>query len=195
MLTKRYYIGMHSTNDLEDGYLGSGDRLRYSIRKYGKENHKREILEYCKSRKELSSREKEIVSLNEIAKEDCMNLVIGGSGGIFSEEHHEKMKKGASKYMKELWKNPEYREKTSNILRDNTKQNHKAGKIKYDTFTGKKHSEETKQKMRISSKGKGKGYKNSQYGTCWITNGTENKKIKKEEFPNWESKGFKKGRK
>ena len=38
-VTKRYYIGMHSTTNLEDGYLGSGKRLRYSIRKYGKENH------------------------------------------------------------------------------------------------------------------------------------------------------------
>ena len=35
-ITNKYYIGMHSTSNLEDGYLGSGKRLRYSIRKYGK---------------------------------------------------------------------------------------------------------------------------------------------------------------
>ena len=76
LLSGRYYIGMHSTNDLEDGYLGSGRRLRYSINKYGVENHKREILEFCDNRSELKSREVEIVNLNEIAKIDCMNLKV-----------------------------------------------------------------------------------------------------------------------
>ena len=68
LLSGKYYIGMHSTDNLDDGYLGSGRRLRYSINKYGKENHHREILEYCKTREELKSRETEIVNLNEIAK-------------------------------------------------------------------------------------------------------------------------------
>ncbi len=34
----KYYIGVHSTYQLNDGYIGSGKRLRYSVRKYGKEN-------------------------------------------------------------------------------------------------------------------------------------------------------------
>jgi hypothetical protein len=38
MLNNKYYIGMHSTNNLEDGYIGSGDRIRRSLKKYGKEN-------------------------------------------------------------------------------------------------------------------------------------------------------------
>jgi hypothetical protein len=38
------------------------------------------------------------------------------------------------------------------------------------------------------------GDKNSQYGTCWITNGKFNKKIKKEDFNNWKDKGFFLGR-
>ncbi len=39
----RYYIGMHSTDDLNDGYMGSGIKITRSLKKYGKENHKFEI--------------------------------------------------------------------------------------------------------------------------------------------------------
>lgn len=39
------------------------------------------------------------------------------------------------------------------------------------------------------------GEKNSQYGTCWITNGEINKKIKKKELVKYISNGWRKGRK
>jgi hypothetical protein len=57
LLSGKYYIGMHSTNNLADGYMGSGRRLRYSINKYGEENHKVEILEFVDNRAELIKRE------------------------------------------------------------------------------------------------------------------------------------------
>lgn len=47
LVTGRYYVGMHSTDNLDDGYLGSGKLLGYSVAKHGKENHKREIVEVC----------------------------------------------------------------------------------------------------------------------------------------------------
>lgn len=43
---------------------------------------------------------------------------------------------------------------------------------------GKKFSQETKNKMSDSQK----GFNNSQFGSMWITNGQENKKIKKEAY-------------
>ena len=52
-VTGRYYIGMHSTSNIDDGYLGSGKRLRYSIRKHGEDNHEKEILEFFDSRELL----------------------------------------------------------------------------------------------------------------------------------------------
>jgi len=61
-ITGRWYIGMHSTYNLEDGYIGSGKTLRRSIRKYGKENHTKEILEFLENREDLAKREKEIVN-------------------------------------------------------------------------------------------------------------------------------------
>ena len=41
---------MHSTDDLDDGYLGSGKILGYSRAKHGDENHKKEILEFLPDR-------------------------------------------------------------------------------------------------------------------------------------------------
>ena len=32
LISGKYYIGMHSTDDLEDGYMGSGNCLRLAIR-------------------------------------------------------------------------------------------------------------------------------------------------------------------
>lgn len=179
IITNKYYIGMHSTDDIGDGYIGSGKRLWYSINKHGKENHNIEILEYLSNRKELSNKEKEIVNEELLNDKMCMNLVIGGVGGIFNEEHHEKMKKGASKFLKDKWKDEKYRNKTLKMMIENTKKTHREGKLKYDNFKDKHHTEETKIKMSKSSKGTGCGEKNSQFGTCWITNSKKNKKIKK----------------
>ena len=93
-VTQRYYIGMHSTTNIEDGYLGSGKRLRYSIRKYGKENHTKEILEFLRTREELVIRESEIVDKILISDKMCMNLCVGGQGGFISPDG---VKKGREK--------------------------------------------------------------------------------------------------
>jgi hypothetical protein len=192
-LTGRYYIGMHSTDNLEDGYIGSGRLLCYSIRKYGKENHVREILEFCSSREELASREAEIVNLNEIAKSECMNLKLGGCGGICSKDHFEKFQSAgvlaSIKKMKELRNDDIWVSKYSKSMSIALKKSYKEGRKSAVTFSGKKHSEETKLKMSMVDR---TGKKNSQYGTCWITNGSENRKIKKEDkIPDGWSKGRK----
>ena len=44
-VTGKYYIGMHSTSNLEDSYFGSGTVLWRSIKKYGRNTHIKEILE------------------------------------------------------------------------------------------------------------------------------------------------------
>lgn len=190
LISGRYYIGMHSTDNLNDGYLGSGKRLWNSINYHGKENHKIEILEFCENREKLKIREKEIVNNNLLNEELCMNLKVGGEGGISNEEHHLKMIKGASKInkilMKEFWLDPEKRKQRSENISlslskiDDSKKNRMKNGNGY--WVGKKHSDETKKKMSESAKGKKNGESNSQYGTCWITNGVENKKICKDEL-------------
>lgn len=59
---------------------------------------------------------------------------------------------------------------------------------------GKHHSAEAKTKIGKANAIHQQGSKNSQFGTCWITNGQENKKIKKEELDKWLELGYNKGR-
>lgn len=195
LLSGRYYIGMHSTDDLNDGYLGSGTYLKRSINKHGKENHSIEILEFVDSREELAAREKEIVSLQEIAKKECMNLKVGGEGGFLDSTRMDNAER-KRRFLDKMHNDSEYREGFLDKCRKNYPKN--LGKYKalgthdYATFKGKKHTPETIEKMKESKKYYGKGVNNSQYGTCWITNEVDTKKIHKgESIP----EGWKLGRK
>ncbi len=51
-----------------------------------------------------------------------------------------------------------------------------------------------RKKLTYKQIGHMQGSKNSQFGSMWITNGVENKKIKKEELDKWTSLGYNKGR-
>jgi hypothetical protein len=81
LVTGKYYIGMHSTNDIDDGYLGSGHVLKLSINKYGELLHTREILEFVDTREHL--RQREAVLIEKVLRVDplCMNAHPGGSYG------------------------------------------------------------------------------------------------------------------
>lgn len=81
LVTGRYYIGMHSTDDLDDGYLGSGKYLGYSLRKYGPDQHVREVLEHLPDRSSLKARERELITEAVITDSSSMNLALGGDGG------------------------------------------------------------------------------------------------------------------
>lgn len=196
LVTGRYYIGMHSTFNIEDGYMGSGKRLRHSLRKYGVENHVKEILEYLPSRELLIEREREIITFELIEDDYCMNLVAGGHGGFISVEGY---KKGA-KIMNEIvnkrkLEDADFFNKWRNATVESLIKRHKDGKIKYDNWSGKKHKIETIELMKQVHKGKGIGNTNSQYGTCWITKDGINKKIKKELMAEYLDEGWEKGRK
>ena len=199
-VTQRYYIGMHSTDNLEDGYFGSGKRLWNSINYHGKENHEKEILEFCSDRAELKAREKELVN-EELLKEDlCMNLIIGGEGGggFSSEQQKLNSKKGYEKIKYLIETNPQWVAKRKQNFSKARKKDYEIGVRKKGVFYnrfGKPHSTETKEKIGKANSIKQKGVYNSQYGTCWITRDGENKKIKKEDLDLYISDGWIKGRK
>jgi hypothetical protein len=181
-VTGRYYVGMHSAYNLEDGYMGSGKRLRYSIRKHGIENHTKEILEFLPTREELVLREIEIVTKELISEDLCMNLREGGTGGFSSEQQKLNAIKSNEK-QKFLRQDPEWVEKKSNKLSTARTLEYLDGtrdKNWIKNWEGETHSEESKQIMSKVKKGTGTGETNSQFGSRWVTNGSENKKIKKD---------------
>lgn len=192
VLNDKFYIGMHSTDNLNDGYIGSGKRLWYSINYHGKDNHVCEILEYCKDREELRLREEEIINSDLLNEDLCLNLVKGGTGFMLDDRHFKCSKSGGEAHRKKIKNDLEYAKIHSERMSKMTIERHKNNDCptiaNYD-WNGKKHSEETKLKMR---KPKNVGEKNSQFGSCWITNEIVNKKIKRGDLI---PSGFRLGRK
>ena len=88
-----------------------------------------------------------------------------------------------------------FKEKHKQQVSKNMSYLHKIGKIKPYDWTGKKHTEGTKELMSNIKKNTGIGISNSQYGTCWITKDGGNRKIKKDELHIWINDGWLKGRK
>jgi len=78
ILNNMYYYGIHSTNNLNDNYLGSGKHLTHSIRKYGKDNFKKEILEYFNTRDELALADNLLITKDMLIDKQCMNILFGG---------------------------------------------------------------------------------------------------------------------
>ncbi len=188
-VTGKWYVGMHSTINEDDGYLGSGTILRHSIRKYGKENHTREILEYLPTREKLILREKEIITKELISDGFCINLKDGGDGG---------WTENANKIFKEKLKtDPEFKDKYLKNLKKGVLKSYQNGRVlnlkDYD-WNGKSHSDETKQLMSEQRQGQGSGEANSQYGTCWVTKDCISKKIKKEDLEQYLLDAWSKGR-
>ena len=201
----KFYIGSHKTKNLDDNYMGSGKYLKYAQEKYGIENFEKEILFVFDTPEEMYAKEAELVNEEFIVTENTYNLKVGGFGGwdYNNTEEGQKLrehsyfnwqKAGINSYLQKYNNDLEFRQKVITHIKNISILGIIATKEKYPngTFYGKKHSNETKQKMSESAKGKHDGVLNSQYGTIWITNGTENKKIKKDEpIP----KGWVRGRK
>lgn len=109
LINGKNYRGIHKTSKLEDGYLGSGSALEKSIKKYGKENFKREILEFCDSYEELLEKESLYVDEEWVKDKSNYNLKTGGqSTGILSQESKSKI----SETLKRKYENGEIEKRT-----------------------------------------------------------------------------------
>ena len=78
IINGKYYYGIHKTNNLNDGYLGSGKRLKDAIKHYGQDVFSKEIIHYCSSIEEAQKIENEIVTQDLVENVMCYNMCIGG---------------------------------------------------------------------------------------------------------------------
>lgn len=195
LVNGKYYYGMHSTDNLNDDYIGSGQMLWHAIKKYGRENFKKEILEFFPDRSSLKEREKLIVNEDLVRDPVCMNLTIGGQGGFHSDEEQFKRSSSGGKATSLRLKTDEiFSHDFSKKMSDSAKIKHEFGILHAPDWTGKHHNENAKRKIGDHTKLSQKGEKNSQYGKIWISNldKKENKRIlKSESIP----EGWNRGRK
>ena len=85
----KIYIGQHLGSEADHKYFGSGKLLKDAIKKYGKANFKKEILEFCKSEEDLNVRERYWISkLNATDLSIGYNISDGGQDGCFRNKQH-----------------------------------------------------------------------------------------------------------
>jgi hypothetical protein len=161
-LDGKFYIGSHKTKKLDDEYMGSGKYLISSQKKYGLENFEKEILFIFDNPKDMYNKESEIVNEDFLVTENTYNLKVGGFGGWDylnstgmnnSTKSKEVLKRAGYIHTEKLKNDVEYRKRHIQRNSERFKKLHKEGKVKYDTFTGKNHSTETKKKISESRKG------------------------------------------
>lgn len=206
-----YYIGKHSTDNLNDGYIGSGVVLNRAIKKYGRSNFTMSVLQYFDTEEEAYQYEYEIVTEDEVNNPHCYNITIGGKGGIklYNLSDSAKLQHKiyyskpenrlhASIKSKEAWSKPEIRKKYLNSM-------HKASlkpEVKQNRSNAQKiaqNRQETKIKKSNARKGKApwnKGKKTGQdtfKNTIWINNGFYNKRISPDKFDYYKQQGFEHG--
>jgi len=143
LINDKYYIGMHRTLEPNDNYLGSGVALNKAIKKYGKDNFKKEVLFIFETEKEMQDKEKELV--NELVVNDIQsyNMTFGGEG---SWSHIDSSGDNNPNYGKALWKKGKSQEEIDEINRKRASKGEKNGMF------GKTHTEEAKTKIIAGNK-------------------------------------------
>lgn len=191
----KFYIGVHKTDNLNDGYMGSGKLIKAAIEKYGIENFTREYLHVFDNAEDMFKMESELVNEEFVASDDTYNIMLGGNGGWdfinakgFNPRYDSDFQRkcqalGQIALAKRRQEDPEFNEEFIRKCKESLANGRAAAAVLYPNglFYGKKHSEKTKSIMREKAKLR-TGDKNSQFGTMWIMNSEsgESKKIKKD---------------
>jgi len=172
LLNGKSYIGQHSTDNINDNYLGSGSELIKDIKKYGKDNFQKIIIEHCEDWKELNEKEKYWIikhgtktpnGYNILDGGDSFPILFGEKNGFYGKKHSEETKKilKEKRMGKEPWnKGKKGVQKVSKETRKKQSENmigekhwHYNKKGILSPNYGLKRSKETKKKLSNSKKG------------------------------------------
>lgn len=132
LVNKKTYVGRHSTDNINDGYMGSGKILKRAIKLYGIENFAIEILGFFDSFEDLVEEESFIVDSSFVIREDTYNITPGGNNPVMYGEDNPSWKGGTSIYNRKG--RPDFSGEKNPMF-------------------GKKHTEEAKNKISKANKG------------------------------------------
>jgi len=125
--TGEFYYGIHSTDNLDDGYFGSGTRICESVREFGQDTFVKEIVRFFESREKASLFESNVVNSELIQNPKCLSLRTGGDvaglpGGKISEES---LKKKRGTIAKKCLEDPNYKKRIGLKISKSSKGKHK----------------------------------------------------------------------
>jgi len=182
LVNRKIYIGQDVNNDPK--YLGSGKLLLNAIKKYGKNNFQKEILETCLTTDELNKREQYwIKELDSTNRKIGYNISFGGQLSSWKGlKHSEETKEKISQSLK--GKKP-WNKGKENVYCDETKTKMSKAKLGKQIWLGKKHSDETKKKLskinlgKVHSEETKRKMSDSHLGrTSWIKGKNQSEKVK-----------------
>ena len=159
LINKKIYIGKDKNNNTN--YLGSGNHIISAIKKYGRNNFKKEILEHCISENELNA--KEIYWIKKLNSTDSLigyNILDGGTDGSkkgrkLSDETKEKIRQSLLGRVYSLERREKMSKNNKGISRNKGRKLSDETKEKISNkMSGRKLSNETKKKMSIFRTGK-----------------------------------------
>jgi hypothetical protein len=174
LINGKQYIGDHSTNDLDDQYLGGGIYLSKAKKKYGKQSFELKIIEFFPTKQEAFNIQEKYINEYNTLSPNGYNISPKGGLGV-KECHSKKTCKKISKSLTGKKHTEEQRKNQSNAHKGKTffaknfgdthgKNNGMFGKSVYQLWIEKfgieeanRLKEECKIKLSNSLKGKNKG--------------------------------------
>lgn len=157
LINGKIYIGVHSTEDPYDNYMGSGKIISNAIKTHGKNNFRKTILYIFDTEKEAYDKEREIITEDFVNSRMTYNVNIGGKGApsgnnhpFYGKHHSDESKKKISDRF--LGENHPFYGKSHPTK--GTKRSEEVGKKISASLKGKRHSDKHKENLSKSHKGK-----------------------------------------